>query len=114
MTGHYCQRCGSEHRCVHGGWTDRHPAATVALAVLVVASISAYPWLVGVGVLGAVAYMIDREQRRRRALAARADYEHAALIAAQARPLPPLRPAAPERWQLHSLSPTKPQPRVRY
>lgn len=103
MKQHACLRCGLESRCSHGSWADRHPAAAVAFAVPVaitaLGAIAAYP-LIFVPLLaaGVVAYIVDREHRRRAALAGRADYEHHAVMAA---PIPPVRPL-PQR-QTHSL-----------
>lgn len=103
MTRHACLRCGLESRCSHGSWIDRHPVAAVAFAVPVtitaLGAIAAYPLIfVPLLAVGVVAYVVDREHRRRVALAARADYEHQAAIAL---PVPPVRPL-PQR-QTHSL-----------
>lgn len=91
MSSHYCHRCGTEYRYTHSNWADRHPTATVFLAVFTVASITAWPWVLAVLAVVAVVYLIDRENNRRTALAARADSEHAELMAALAAPLPRLR-----------------------
>lgn len=89
MTTHICSRCGLESHCSHGNWSDRHPAAAVALAAFTVmfsiVVVVGYPWLLVVAAVGAVVYFVDREVRRRRALAARADWEHQQLIAASLR-----------------------------
>lgn len=114
MSTHNCPRCGYQQHYRLARWTDRHPAATVALAVVGLISVTSYPWLLAVLGVAGLAYGIDRERQRRTAVAARADYEHAALLVAPARPLPPMRPVNPERWQLLSGLPTKPQPRARY
>lgn len=82
MTTHACPRCGLESRCSHGNWPDRHPAAAVTLAVIVLATVCAYPWLLAVAAVGGGVYWASRERRRREALAARADWEHRALMAA--------------------------------
>lgn len=81
MTSHACPRCGLESRCSRRSWPDRHPVAAVTLAVIVLAMTVAHPWLLGVIAVGGLAYLAHQEQRRRHALAARADWEHQALIA---------------------------------
>lgn len=106
MAAYTCPRCGYESHCSHGTWYDRHPAAAAALGMFSVmfslVVVVGHPWLLLVAALGAGAYAVDREHRRRRALAARADWEHRAIMdahAADARdaPLPPVRelPALP-------------------
>ena len=97
MTEHACPRCGHETHCSHGSWHDRHPFAAVLFAVpmgtIILGAIAAYP-VVFLSLLGTVAvgYVIHREHERRTALAARADWEHHALIASQVRALPQLPP----------------------
>ncbi len=90
MTRHACPRCGLEDRtCSHGSWADRHPVAavTAGLFTLVWMSmmVSIYPGTAAVIItsvaVGGVVYFAVRERRRREALAARADYEHRALMA---------------------------------
>jgi hypothetical protein len=104
MAQHFCRRCGIEDTCHYGNWADRHPAWTVfaGLFTLVFMGMmfSEYPIAAtSMTVLAAVwlgVRAVGREQRRRAALAARADYSHAALMAQWApQPihLPP--PAAP-------------------
>ncbi|KLO25921.1 hypothetical protein ABW16_21695 [Mycolicibacter heraklionensis] len=84
MATYTCLRCGLESHCSHGTWADRHPAAAVTFATLVsvlsLAIIVDHPWLLAVMALGAVVYVVDREHRRRRALAARADWEHQRIM----------------------------------
>jgi len=84
MSNHTCQRCGLESRCPSGNWSDRHPAAAVALAAFTVmfslVVVVGHPWLLIVAAVGAVVYFVDREVRRRRALAARADWEFRRLM----------------------------------
>lgn len=117
MGSHACPRCGLEARCAHRTWPDRHPAAAVTLAVIVLAMTVAHPWLLGCLAVGGVVYMAVRRQQRRDALAARADYEHRQLMSAAARwaPMelaaaPPKRPAAaaPRRRPADRWSPTEP------
>jgi hypothetical protein len=84
MSKHECPRCGLESRSSRGGWADRH-AATTALCALVagyiiVNVIVAYPWF-GIPLLVvAAAVWVDRRNRKRAAVAARADYEHRAQL----------------------------------
>lgn len=115
MTRHTCLRCGHEARCAYSSWPDRHPAAAVAFAVPVtiigLGSIAAYPWLfVPLLALAGLVYIVDREHRRRAALAARADYEHQALAAASVPPVVPLpvrhTPSLP--WQTVHMLCTEP------
>lgn len=87
MTKHTCVRCGHELRCQHGSWPDRRPYAAALFAVPVtitgLGAIAAYPWLfVPLLMLAGVAYVADREHRRRAALAARADWEHREIMVA--------------------------------
>jgi len=95
-TGCACPRCGYESRCSGGSWYDRHPTAAVAFATfslmfsLVV--VVGYPWLLLVAAVGAAVYAVDREVRRRRALVARADWEHRQVMAAALREVEPPRP----------------------
>ncbi len=111
-TTHACPRCGLESPCSAGSWPDRHPVAAVTLSVFALAAVCAYPWLLGCLVVGALAYVAHREHRRRAALAARADYEHRALMAQSpwAPGLHPVRPRRPAPWHVVSLLPTDPIP----
>lgn len=91
---HNCLRCCLESSCGDGSWADRHPVAAVLGGVPSVlfrlAAIGAYPWVfIPLLVLGGLAYTVDRERRRRQALAARADWEHHALMVAAVAPLKP-------------------------
>ena len=88
MTQYACSRCG--HGCHHARpWHDRHPAAAVAagLCALVWMSmmLSVHPVaataVLSTVVVGAAVYFAHRERRRREALAARADYENARIVA---------------------------------
>lgn len=112
---HSCLRCGLEASCTRGTWPDRHPAAAVALAVpsvlFALAAIGTQPWVfIPLLVLGGLAYMVDRERRRRHELSARADYEHRALVAEPLR-WPPL-PRAPRRRPADHWSATEPIGRI--
>jgi hypothetical protein len=97
MTNHACPRCGLETTCSHGSWADRHPAGAVTAGLftltLMSMMLSTHPiaaltviTLSGVALAARAAY---RHRRRREALATRADWEHAALMAV---PVPPARP----------------------
>lgn len=115
MTAHTCTHCGHQSACSHGSWHDRHPAAAVAFAVpafiVSLGAIAAYPALfLPLLVVGGAVYMADREHRRRRALAARAAAEHAALLAAPVLPVRPLRVRQTHSlpWQLVHLLRTEP------
>jgi hypothetical protein len=113
MTDHPCPHCGRT-------WADRHPAAAVTAGlftlVFTAMMLSTHPVaaavLIGLAVVGVVVYRRDRERHRREAVAARADYEHAGLMA---RPLPSLprlvKPSRPAAWHLVSLLPTTPMRR---
>jgi hypothetical protein len=100
MTKHPCPRCRRT-------WPDRHPAAAVTAGLftltLMAMMLSVHPVAAAVMValagVGGLAYLVDRERGRRAALAARADYEHRALMAA-VRPVRPVRalPDHPAAW----------------
>lgn len=96
--GHPCLRCGLESRCLHGSWADRHPAAAVAAGVpsvlFTLAAVGAYPLVLIPLIVVAAVVWLDRRQRRRAALAARADWEHRAVLAAA---MPALAAPAPRR-----------------
>lgn len=80
MASHACPRCGYESRCSRGGWVDRHPAAVAVIALptlyTLVGVILAYPWFFVPLLIVVCAFVIDRRNRRRAAIAARADWEH--------------------------------------
>jgi len=81
MAKHTCLRCGLEDRCRVGGLFDRHPwSFTLPLAVFGLSAVCAYPWLLAVVVAAGVVYVVDREHRRRAALAARADWDQQGLL----------------------------------
>lgn len=92
MATYTCQRCGQESRCGHNRWADRHPVTTVAgatiTAIFTLVVVVGYPWLLIVGAVGYGVYILDREYRRRRALAARADWEYRRLIERSVKPVP--------------------------
>ncbi|ULP49459.1 hypothetical protein [Mycolicibacter virginiensis] len=75
-------------RAEHGSTATRWPSLSSPLRPPLV--VAATPWLLVVGALGAVAYVVDRGYRRRRALALRADWEHKTLIARRAGERPAL------------------------
>ncbi len=106
MTQHACIRCGFESKCSHGGWADRHPTAAVMLGMPTVlftlGAIGAYPWVfIPLIAAAALAYVADREWRRRQALAARADWDY--RTAARNQQTPAVRDAAEQMrrtaWQ---------------
>lgn len=110
MSKHACPRCGYESRCSRGGWVDRHPAAavTAGLFALVWMSmmLSVHP-VAALTIIALVAsatgvYFSTRGRRRREALAARADYEHAQVMAAPFHPAPrkTLRRRAADHWSI--------------
>ncbi|BBY36311.1 hypothetical protein MMAN_04450 [Mycobacterium mantenii] len=74
--------------------------------MFVLAMTCVHPWLVGGVVVGGTVYLAIYERRRREALAARADWEHRALLA---RPLPQLpAPVVPRRRAADHWSTTEP------
>ncbi|OBJ49550.1 hypothetical protein A9W95_25650 [Mycobacterium sp. 1423905.2] len=83
MKDHACLRCGFD--CRRDSWAERHPTATAVIAVptiwTVISVTLAYPWFFIPVLIVAAAWWVDRRQRRRTAIAARADYEHRVLIA---------------------------------
>lgn len=103
MSRHSCPRCGLESS--RDTWAERHPVATVLIALptlyTLVGVILAYPWFFVPLFIVAAAVWVDRQQRRRAALAARADYEHRVLVARavlrRPSPLPPVRRPA-DHW----------------
>lgn len=80
MAKHTCGRCGFEVTCLHGRWWDRHPFAAVLLALPTLYTLAgvilAYPWFFVPLLLVALVGWVDRRNRRRTAIAARADYEY--------------------------------------
>ncbi|SPM40205.1 hypothetical protein MNAB215_2401 [Mycobacterium numidiamassiliense] len=93
-----CRRCGLEAHTSRGSWADRHPIAAVLFALpagyTVVGVLLAYPWFFVPVLIVVCAVVVDRRQRQRHAIAARADFEHRRQIAKavfQQRTLPPVR-----------------------
>lgn len=84
MTTHTCLRCGLQSQCSHGIWIDRHPVVVASIAVMTLLTVATTPWLLIVLAAAALARVVDREHRRRQALVARADWEHAWLMSAPA------------------------------
>jgi hypothetical protein len=130
MTRHSCARCGYESTRSHGSWPDRHPfLATISglfSLTLMAMMFSVYPvaaWTMTV--LAAVWFgerAAGREHARRNALAARADYEHAVLMARASAPpvmrfpeqppAPPRPPGATASRHVMNRWPTTPMPTV--
>lgn len=83
MMKHSCPRCGLESK--RDGWWDRHPVLTVLLALpagyTLIGVLLAYPGFFVPLLIVACTVVVDRRARRRHAIAARADYEHRALLA---------------------------------
>ncbi|OQZ87847.1 hypothetical protein BST11_25900 [Mycobacterium alsense] len=84
-------------------WWDRHPVAAVIAGLYTLTfmamMLSVYPVaaavMIVVAAVSGLLYSAARERRRRAALAARADWEHQALMAASLRwPAPPALPTA--------------------
>ncbi len=92
---HYCPRCGFEQDCSSPGWKDwahAHPLATVFISIVIalfgvfmVAVIGVYPitgWsIVGASTLGVLVRHRYQRHQTAKALAARADWEHATRLA---------------------------------
>lgn len=125
MSSSACPRCGLESRCSHGTWGDRHPVVVAVIGVAAVLVVATSPWLLLFVALGAVAHVVDREYRRRRALAARCDWEyHQSMTTPPSRPptvvrveydrgtrsavVRPSRPRNPAAWHLITQLPTEP------
>lgn len=108
MTKHECPRCGLESS--HDAWPERHPVAAVLLALpagyTLIGVILAYPWFFVPLLVVGCALVVDRRMRQRAAIAARADYEHRALMARQLAQLPA--PVVPRRRAADHWSPTEP------
>jgi hypothetical protein len=105
-----CPRCGLESS--RDRWQDGHPAAAVCAAVFfglpalytIVGVLLAYPWFFVPLVVVALAFVaiVDRRQRQRHAIAARADDAYGRQIAKAVfapRKLPPVRHRRPaDHW----------------
>lgn len=80
---HECPRCGYETD--RKSWAERHPAATAVIAVpLLLSAVSvtlAHPWFFVPLLIVSCAVWVDRRQRRRSAILARADHDHRSLMA---------------------------------
>ncbi|WP_407686016.1 hypothetical protein [Mycobacterium sp. HUMS_1102779] len=78
MATHSCPKCGFEEP--RDVWHERHPVAAVLLALpvlyTIVGVILAYPWFCIPLLIVTAAVWVDRRNRRRAAIAARADWEH--------------------------------------
>jgi hypothetical protein len=122
---HTCLRCGHESRCSRRGWADRHPAAAVTAGLFSLTLMSmmfsehpvAAAAVTAVAGAGAALWAFNRERDRRGAVAARADHEYRALMAAALPSLPsltaparkpPARPHNSTPWQHISLLRTEP------
>lgn len=116
MSRHSCPRCGYESRRPRwGAWADRHPVAAALLALPTLYTLAgvilAYPWFSVPLLVVAAEFLVEHRQRRRAAIAARADYEHRKLLLAavfppQRFPITPSRgprPRGADHW-----SPTQP------
>jgi hypothetical protein len=116
MTNHTCPHCGST-------WADRHPAAAVTAGlftlVFMAMMLSVHPVasavMVALAGIGGLAYLVDRERDRRAAVAARAEHDYRAVLAAPVpavRPLPHRQVAHSLPWQIVSLLRTQPLRRI--
>lgn len=81
MTNH-CPRCGFQ---TGKSWPERHPWAAALAAIptawLVVSAVLAHPWVFVPLLIVSCAVWVDRRQRRRSAVLARADHDHRRLMA---------------------------------
>lgn len=106
-----CVRCGHEINCTHGNWIDRHPVATVFIALptlyTIVGVILAYPWFFIPLLVVVCAWWVNRQQRRRAAIAARADwdYRQAMVRATQQAPARPAVPPGAEQMRRQAWQP---------
>jgi hypothetical protein len=118
VSEHVCPRCGHEDHCGYGSWADRHPVmatigglfALVFMGMMFSVHPVASTAMVAMGAAVVGVRAAARERSRRHALAARADYEHARLMAQSQ--MPPIRlqappPLRPERHVMNSW-PTTP------
>lgn len=119
MSRHACPRCGLESTYSRDTWADRHPVAAALLALpagfTLVSVTLAYPWFVVPLLVVLAAWWVDRRNRHRAAIVARAGYEHRELIARAVLTPQPLpvepprrlpRPRGADHW-----STTQPLPR---
>lgn len=110
---HACPRCGFE--TTRKSWSERHPYAAALFAIPTIYTLAgivlAYPWFCIPLLVVAVAFWVDRRQRQRAAIAARADHEYRELMVAAARGVSPLalrRPRRGRRRGADHWSPTQP------
>ncbi|OBK14106.1 hypothetical protein [Mycobacterium asiaticum] len=100
---HHCPRCGFESRT--RTWPERHPYAAALAAIptiwTLVSVTLAYPWFFVPVLIVAAAVWVDRRQKRRTAILARADHDHRKLMARAVFGL--RRPRGADHW-----SPTQP------
>lgn len=123
MASHACERCGYEpRRLKRDAWADRHPAAAVCAGMFVglpalyavAGVILAYPWFFMPVFVVVCALLVNRAQRRRAAIAARADHEYRQQmlgVPAADRAMSPIRPMpAPAQRPGHVMNrwPTTP------
>jgi hypothetical protein len=103
MPKHECPRCGLESRSSRGSWADRHSATTALCALLagymVVNVIVMYPWFCIPVLVVVAAFWVDRRNRKRTALMARADYENQAQLLRES-PQSPAGPPAAKRQKV--------------
>ncbi len=110
MTQHICPRCGYENTCRYGNWFDRHSVmATIGglssltfMGMMFSVYTSATWTMVALAATVIGVRALGTERQRRAALVARADWEHAQLMARSQMPA----------IQLHPYAPLAPQPRV--
>lgn len=109
MSKHACPRCGYVLSRSH--WWDRHPALAVLFALpagyTVIGVLLAYPWFFIPVLIVVCAVVVDRRQRHRHAIAARADWEHRALMVQSLPQLPAT--VVPRRRPASHWSITEPQ-----
>ncbi|OBC11455.1 hypothetical protein A5784_35260 [Mycobacterium sp. 852013-50091_SCH5140682] len=92
---HICPRCGHEDRCEYGSWADRHPVLSTIAGLFTITLMSmmfsvypvaAFTMTAFAGIWAGVRLAI-RSRERRAGLAARADWEHAQVMAQPATPV---------------------------
>lgn len=114
MSKHACPRCGFESS--RDRWHDRHPFAAVLLALptlyTIVGVILAYPWFFIPLLIIAAALWLERQRRRRAAIAARADYDYRKQMvrAMKLLPTPPLSAPMPQLPRRGGIVRTPPPP----
>jgi hypothetical protein len=113
MSTHSCPRCGFESERRRGArWVDRHPVAAVLFALpagyTLVGVMLVYPWFTIPVTIAVAAWWVDRRNRRRAAIAARADHEHRELIPRAVFRRPSQLPPEPRRRGADHWSSTEP------